>query len=62
MKNRNAIVKQVEGVESNISKINFSLNKGDREQCYSILENIKDQIEQIKLYIESEPIDGAELN
>ena len=62
MKNRNAIVKQVEGVESNISKINFALNKGDREQCYSVLENIKDQIDQIKLYIESEPIDGAELN
>lgn len=62
MKNRNSITRKLEQLESNITKMTFLLNNGDREGCYSNIENIKEQIEQIKLYIESEPIDGYEMN
>ena len=62
MKNRNAVMRKLEGIESNISKINFNLNQSNREECYSLVEEIKEQLDQVKLYIESEPISGGELN
>jgi hypothetical protein len=40
----------------------MAVNMGNRELCYEIIEQAKTQIEQCKLYIESEPISGEELN
>jgi len=62
MKNRDAVTRKLEGIESNLNKLNFTLNQGDREACYENIEAIREQVSQIKLYIETEPIAGGELN
>jgi hypothetical protein len=62
MKNREAILRKLDQIESNLTKTIFGLNSGNRPMCYEIIEQIKDQLEQCKLYIESEPIYNKELN
>lgn len=62
MRNREAILKKLDSVESNLNKILSYLNQGNREACYETVDSIREQIEQLKLYIESEPIIGEELN
>ena len=62
MRNREAVLRKMDSVESNLTKITFTLNQGDRNASHEIIENIREQIEQLKLYIESEPLSGSELN
>ena len=62
MRNREATLRKLDQIESSLTKINMALNMGNREMCYEIVEEAKLQIEQCKLYIESEPIVGQELN
>jgi hypothetical protein len=62
MRNREAILRKLDGIESNMNKLNFTLNRGDRETSYEIVEKVREIISQLKIYIESEPISGQELN
>lgn len=62
MRNREAVLRKMDSVESNLTKLTFTLNQGDRNGSHEIIENIREQIEQLKLYIESEPLSGSELN
>lgn len=62
MRNREATRRKLESIESQLNKLNLALNQGNRDVCYDIVNEIRDQIEQAKLYIESEPITGDELN
>ena len=62
MKNREAVLKKLDGIESNMNKLNFTLNRGDREASYEIVEATREILEQLKMYVESEPIAGSELN
>jgi hypothetical protein len=62
MKNREAILRKLDQMESNFTKITMGLNTGNRTLCYEVLEQLKNQLDQCKLYIESEPILGQELN
>jgi hypothetical protein len=62
MKNREATLKKLDQIESNLSKINLALNQGNRQVCYQIMGEIRTQIDQCKLYIESENIVKGELN
>jgi hypothetical protein len=62
MKNREAIIRKLEGLESNLTKSNFALRQGNRELYDEVISNIQEQISQIKLYIDSEPLNGHELN
>lgn len=62
MRNRDAILRKLDSVESNLNKTTTFLNQGNRNQCYETLNSIREQIEQIRGYIDSEPITGAELN
>lgn len=62
MRNREATLRKLDSIESNLNKINLYLNQGNREACYETVESLKEQIEQAKLYIESEPTTGDELN
>lgn len=62
MRNRDAVIRKIENVESSLNKIVMLLNRGDREMCYEMIEGIREQLAQLSTYIESEPIDGHELN
>jgi hypothetical protein len=62
MRNREATLRKLEGVESNLTKLNFALRQGNRELYDDIIVNIQEQISQLKLYVESEPMTGNEIN
>jgi hypothetical protein len=53
-----------EGIETaELNMIEAAALIGDlTEKSHEIIENIREQIEQLKLYIESEPLTGSELN
>jgi polyhydroxyalkanoate synthesis regulator phasin len=62
MRNREATLRKLDSVESNLTKLIFTLNQGDRNASHEVIENLREQVEQLKLYIASEPLTGSELN
>jgi hypothetical protein len=62
MRNREATLRKLDSVESNLNRMILTLNQGDRNACYGVIEALREQVEQLKMYIESEPITGDELN
>jgi len=62
MRNREATLRKLDSVESNLNRMTLTLNQGDRDACYEVIGVIREQVEQLKMYIESEPITGSELN
>jgi len=62
MKHRDAVTKKLDNIESDLNKLNFNLNQGDRDNCFLTIDTIREKIDQIKTYIENEPIIGNELN
>jgi t-SNARE complex subunit (syntaxin) len=62
MKHREAVLKKLDSMDSNLNKLNMTLNQGDRQTAYELTESLREQIEQIKGYIENESIQGSELN
>ena len=62
MRNREATLRKLDSVESNLNRMTLTLNQGDRDSCYEVIEALREQVEQLKMYIESEPIANSELN
>lgn len=62
MKHREPVLRKLDSVDSNLNKLNLALNQGNRETAKETIDSIREQLEQIKLYIENEPIVGNELN
>jgi len=62
MKHREAVLKKLDSIDSNLSKLTMTLNQGDRQAAYETVESLREQVEQIKGYIENENIQGSELN
>ncbi len=62
MKNRDIVLRKIDSIDSSMNKLNFTLNRGDRDASYEIVESVRDLVSQLKTYIESEPIIGQELN
>jgi archaellum component FlaC len=62
MRNREAVLRKLDGIESNMNKLNFTLNRGNRETSYEIVEEVREQVSQLKMYVETEPITGSEIN
>lgn len=62
MKHRDATLKKLDNIDSNLNKLTMFLNRGDRDGCFQTIESINEQLDQIKTYIENEPIMGNELN
>lgn len=62
MRNREAMLKKLESLESNMNKLGFALNKGNRELYLETMDKIIEQISQLKTYVESEPMTGSEIN
>lgn len=62
MKHREPVLKKLDSIESNLNKILFAINRGNIDNCRQIIEIINEQLDQVKTYIETEPIVGSELN
>jgi hypothetical protein len=62
MRNREPVLRKLDSLESNTTKLVMALNQGNRELCYETIEEFRSQIEQLKMYVESEPVSGNELN
>jgi len=62
MKHREAVLKKLDNIDSNLNRLNMTLNQGDRQAAYEAIESLREQVEQIKGYIENETIQGSELN
>ena len=57
MKNRDSVLHQLSKIESGTNKLNFIVKQGQSlEEYLKILEEIRDAIDQARLYIESEPM------
>ena len=63
MKYRDSVLHQLNKIESLTNQLNFIVNQQQPIEDYkATLEKIQECVEQTKAYIESEPIDGYELN
>jgi len=62
MKHREPVLKKLDSIDSNLNKLNLTLNQGNREAAREVIESLREQVDQIKLYIGNEPIIGNELN
>ena len=62
MKNREPVLKKLDSIDSKLARLMLGLNRGDRDNCVIVINEIKEVLEQTKGYIESEVITGRELN
>lgn len=62
MRNREATLRKIDQINSNLNKLSFYLSRGDRESYDSTFESLHEQLDQLRTYVESEPIAGSELN
>ena len=59
MRNRDIIIRKLENIESNISKLNFLLNQPTPAETYrELMEIMRDNINQAKDFLEQETITG----
>ena len=62
MRNREATLRKIDQIDSSLNRIESYLSRGDRDSCVQTLDNLREQLDQLRTYIESEPIAGSELN
>lgn len=62
MKYRKATQGRLGILESRLSKLKLAINTGNENGVNIILDQIREDIEQINLYIEAEPTSNYELN
>jgi prephenate dehydrogenase len=62
MRNREAALRKIDQIDSSLKKLISYLRRGDEQSFNETLEGMNEQIDQLRTYIESEPIAGYELN
>ena len=62
MRNREAALRKIDQIDSSLKKLISYLRRGDEQSFNETLEGMNEQIDQLRTYIESEPITGYELN
>ena len=62
MKNREAALKKIDQIDSSLKKLISYLKRGEEQSFNNTLEDMNDQIDQLRTYIETEPIAGFEMN
>jgi hypothetical protein len=55
MKNKNSVTHELDKIEGALSNLNFILKRGEPIESYiATMDKIKDSVDQIRLYVESE--------
>jgi hypothetical protein len=63
MKNRDIIMRRLEHIESNMSKLDFVLKRqGTREEFENIILDTKDAVNDAKAFVQQEPQSPNEIN
>ena len=63
MKNREIIMRRLERIESNMSKLDLILKRqGSREEFEEIILDTKEHISDAKAFIQQEPLSPGEIN
>ena len=62
MKNREAALKKIDQIDSSLKKLISYLKRGEEQSFNNTLQDMNDQIDQLRTYIETEPIAGFEMN
>jgi len=63
MKNREIIMRRLETIESNISKLDLILKRqGSREEFEDVIANIRDKVNEAKAFVQQEPLSPGEIN
>jgi len=62
MRNREAALRKVDQIDSSLKKLISYLRRGDEQSFNNTLEDMNEQIDQLRTYIDSEPIVGYEMN
>ena len=62
MRNREAALRKVDQIDSSLKKLISYLRRGDEQSFNDTLEDMNEQIDQLRTYIETERIDGYEMN
>jgi hypothetical protein len=57
MKNRDGVLRQLNKIESSTNKLNFFVKQGQPiEEYMKVLNEMREAVDQARLYIESEPM------
>ena len=63
MKNREIIMRRLEHIESNMTKLDFILKRqGNREEFEEVIFDTKEYINDAKAFIQQEPLSPGEIN
>jgi prephenate dehydrogenase len=62
MRNREAALRKIDQIDSSLNKVINLLRRNDEQGFNESVENMREQIDQLRTYIETERIDGYELN
>ena len=62
MKNREAALKKIDQIDTSLNKLISNLRRGDEQGFTETVDHMREQIDQLRTYIDSEPINGYELN
>jgi prephenate dehydrogenase len=62
MRNREAALRKIDQIDSSLNKMISLLRRNDEQGFNQSVENMREQIDQLRTYIETERIDGYEMN
>ena len=62
MRNREAALRKIDQIDSSLNKVINLLRRNDEQGFNEAVENMHEQIDQLRTYIETERIDGYEMN
>ena len=62
MRNREASLRKIDQIDSSLNKLLSYLRRNDEQNFNETVVDLREQIDQLRTYIETERIDGYEMN
>jgi hypothetical protein len=62
MKNRDSALRKIDQIDTSLNKLISQLKRNDEQGFIETVDNMREQIDQLRTYIDTEPINGYELN
>jgi hypothetical protein len=62
MKNREIIMRRLERIEGGIEKLQLGLRQGNWDRVNEVLQEIRDNVNDAKAFVQQEPLGPGEIN